>query len=379
MTNITLKKGNQNIALVFDGNGTLTHRYLFGDGIDRIEADEQVATNTTLWALTDHLGSVRDVVDNSGTVQNHIVYDAFGNITSQTNSTVVFRNSYTGQEFDSESGLFSYGGRYYDPFTGKFIQEDKIGFSGQDANLYRYVKNNSVNYTDPTGYLVGEPSEFRVRVPIPPAPPISAPTGPTRIPGFPKFNPVLELIKQLVFPEPTADDDTITPISNRIRQSPKPTVKKNVPMGEFSYNRAFSPYKPDPNSCQDKKKKECIPKSSNITLGGSYSEVRATNEGGEVHHMPSYGGISKSGIALSRGKAPAICMTIMDHQQTASHSSKTYTDKQAGSIITLGRFGFEVAQNSDILDVRGKFGSKYDFGIIQMQNYSQQLLSKLFR
>jgi hypothetical protein len=76
---------NQNIALVFDGNGTLTHRYPFGDGIDQIEADEQLATGTTLWALTDHLGSVRDVVDNSDTVQNHIVYDAFGNIISQSN------------------------------------------------------------------------------------------------------------------------------------------------------------------------------------------------------------------------------------------------------------------------------------------------------
>ncbi len=142
---------NQNIALVFDGNGTLTHRYLFGDGIDQIEADEQVATGTTLWALTDHLGNVRDVVDNSGTVQNHIVYDAFGNIISQSNSSVNFRNTYTGQEFDSESGLFNYGGRYYDPFTGKFIQEDKIGFGGGDTNLSRYVENSPIVFIDPKG------------------------------------------------------------------------------------------------------------------------------------------------------------------------------------------------------------------------------------
>jgi YD repeat-containing protein len=80
---------NQNIALVFDGSGNLTNRYMFGNGIDQIEADEKVTTGTTLWAFTDHLGSVRDVVDNSGTVQNHIVYDAFGNITSQSNSSVI--------------------------------------------------------------------------------------------------------------------------------------------------------------------------------------------------------------------------------------------------------------------------------------------------
>ena len=44
-----------------------------------------------LWALTDHLGSVRDVVDSSGAVLNHIVYDAFGGVTSQTDESVVFR------------------------------------------------------------------------------------------------------------------------------------------------------------------------------------------------------------------------------------------------------------------------------------------------
>jgi RHS repeat-associated protein len=142
---------NQNIALVFDGNGLLKNRYLFANGIDQIEADEQFATGTTLWALTDHLGSVRDVVDNSGVSQNHIVYDAFGNITSQSNSSVIFRNTYTGQEFDPESGLFSYGGRYYDPYNGKFIQEDKIGFSGEDINLYRYVENSPIVFNDPTG------------------------------------------------------------------------------------------------------------------------------------------------------------------------------------------------------------------------------------
>ena len=53
----------------------------------------------------DHLGSVRDVVDDSGTVLNHVVYDAFGGVTSQTDESVVFRYGYTAREFDAESGL----------------------------------------------------------------------------------------------------------------------------------------------------------------------------------------------------------------------------------------------------------------------------------
>jgi RHS repeat-associated protein len=140
---------NQNIALEFDGNGSLTHRYLFADGIDQIEADE--SNGSVLWGLVDHLGSVRDVVDNSGTVRNHISYDSFGNITAQTDSSVVFRYGYTGREFDKESGLYYYRSRPYDPTTGRFIQEDKIGFRGGDLNLSRYVRNSPVGAIDPTG------------------------------------------------------------------------------------------------------------------------------------------------------------------------------------------------------------------------------------
>ena len=41
--------------------------------------------------------------------------------------------------------------RPYNPETGTFISEDPIGFGGGDPNLYRYVFNNSINFTDPHG------------------------------------------------------------------------------------------------------------------------------------------------------------------------------------------------------------------------------------
>jgi RHS repeat-associated protein len=143
---------NQNIDLIFDEYGNVNHRYLFGDGVDQIEADE--SNGNVLWALSDHLGSVRDVVDNSGTVLNHIVYDAFGAVTSQTNESVVFRYGYTARELDAESGLQYNRARYLDSFTGRFISEDPISFQGGDSNLYRYVTNNSLNNIDPSGLEV---------------------------------------------------------------------------------------------------------------------------------------------------------------------------------------------------------------------------------
>ncbi|MCA6557711.1 MAG: DUF2778 domain-containing protein [Pseudanabaena sp. M114S2SP2A07QC] len=140
---------DQNIALVFEENGNVNHRYLFGNGVDQIEADE--TNGTVLWALTDHLGSVRDVVDDSGTVLNHVVYDAFGGVTSQTDESVVFRYGYTARELDAESGLQYNRARYLDSFTGKFISEDPIGFQAGDSNLYRYVFNSPTNFIDPSG------------------------------------------------------------------------------------------------------------------------------------------------------------------------------------------------------------------------------------
>lgn len=85
------------IVLQFDGIGpddlpmiSLSHRYLWGPGVDMLLADEQVAWNsaneylegTTYWTLGDHLGSIRDVVD--GEVRLHRAYDSFGNVVDET-------------------------------------------------------------------------------------------------------------------------------------------------------------------------------------------------------------------------------------------------------------------------------------------------------
>ncbi|MGB3654038.1 MAG: FG-GAP-like repeat-containing protein [Rivularia sp. (in: cyanobacteria)] len=145
-----------NIALTFDGNGTQTHRYLHGAVVDQILADED-ANGNTLWTLTDNVGTVRDLVDSSGTVQNHITYDSFGNVTNQTNSTINTRFGYTGREFDEETGQYYYRARYYDSGVGRFISEDPIGFAGGDTNLYRYVANRPVDNIDPYG-------EFKVEL-----------------------------------------------------------------------------------------------------------------------------------------------------------------------------------------------------------------------
>jgi RHS repeat-associated protein len=148
------------ISLVFDGTGNQTHRYLYGMNIDQVLAVD--GNSQTQWFLTDHQGSVKDVVDNTGSVVSHIQYDSFGNIQSQT-TPVELRYAYTGREWDGESGQYYYRARYYDAGVGRFISEDPIGFNAGDGNLTRYVFNSSVNFVDPSGKDVwietGDPSQ----------------------------------------------------------------------------------------------------------------------------------------------------------------------------------------------------------------------------
>jgi RHS repeat-associated protein len=151
----------------------LSHRYLWGPAVDQLLADEQIGSTSseTLWALTDHLGSVRDVVDSNGDQRIHRAFDSFGNVTSETHYDASGNNvsagqtgyvdvafEFTGRYFDDTTGLQNNLNRWYDPTTGRWINEDPIGFDAGDPNLYRYVGNAPTMYNDPTGqYMSGNP------------------------------------------------------------------------------------------------------------------------------------------------------------------------------------------------------------------------------
>lgn len=147
-----------NVLLDFadtDGPGgappTLRTRYLFGSGMDSILAQEDVATGEVMWLLTNAQGSVTDLVDSSGVVVNHIQYDSFGNIASQSNAEASTRYLFTSREFEVETGLYYFRARYYEPRLGRFISQDPEHFAAGDTNLYRYVSNSPYNGIDPTG------------------------------------------------------------------------------------------------------------------------------------------------------------------------------------------------------------------------------------
>ena len=101
--------------------------------------------------LPDKLGSVRDIVSTSGTVLDHVVYDSFGNIVTETNASNGDRFKYAGMQFDAAIGQYYDDARWYSPSNGTFISLDPMGFSAGTVNLFGYTGDDPTNATDPTG------------------------------------------------------------------------------------------------------------------------------------------------------------------------------------------------------------------------------------
>ncbi len=137
----------------YSAGGAVAARYLFGDRIDENLARWLPAAGTA-WYLTDHLGTVRDLVNAVGAVVDHIDYGGFGNILSQANAGVGDRYGFTGRDEDAATGDNFLRYRYYDPRVGRFTTEDPLRFAAGATNLVGYVQNNPISNSDPRGLLL---------------------------------------------------------------------------------------------------------------------------------------------------------------------------------------------------------------------------------
>ena len=106
------------------------------------------------------------IYDGTGAVVANYNYDAWGNVISVTDANdaaitdlthIANVNSlrYLGYYYDSETGFYLTGTKYYDPEIGRFINADgeisDVGGNALGYNLFAYCFNNPVNMDDPTG------------------------------------------------------------------------------------------------------------------------------------------------------------------------------------------------------------------------------------
>ena len=118
------------------------------------------------WYISDGLGTVRAVVDSSGTSVGGYSSDEYGRQTALT-GTIDRPHTYTGSlgvrnEVGSDSQLLYARQRWYDPGLGRWLSADPIGFAG-GLNLYAYCGGDPVNRVDPSGLVEGEELFFAGR------------------------------------------------------------------------------------------------------------------------------------------------------------------------------------------------------------------------
>ncbi|MBK6515474.1 MAG: RHS repeat-associated core domain-containing protein [Polyangiaceae bacterium] len=117
-----------------------------------------VTPTATYRLVTDHLGSVRRVVDvATGVVVQELEYDAWGRVLLDTNPGLQ-PFGFAGGLYDPDTGLVRFGARDYDAETGRWTAKDPIRFGG-GINLYAYT-TDPVNQFDSTGTFFCNPTEY---------------------------------------------------------------------------------------------------------------------------------------------------------------------------------------------------------------------------
>jgi RHS repeat-associated protein len=101
--------------------------------------------------LFDANGNITAYVNEQGVIVAEYTYDAFGGIIAQSGSMAdAFRHRFSTKYYDTETGLYYYGYRFYDPAMHRWLNRDPIEEKG-GLNLYAFCGNDGVNGWDLLG------------------------------------------------------------------------------------------------------------------------------------------------------------------------------------------------------------------------------------
>ncbi len=113
---------------------------------------------TTYYYVLNLQGDAISIITHWGESYGSYTYDAWGNVIAQSGTLATVNPiRYRGYYYDSETGLYYLGSRYYDPVVKRFISADSASlitantYALSDKNLFSYCDNNPVSRSDDGG------------------------------------------------------------------------------------------------------------------------------------------------------------------------------------------------------------------------------------
>ena len=164
--------GNCEIRRVIEGDDLATGRVLeeihstsIGYGADRIATHQRwakgdppagVGRSQTRFALNDQIGSSLLEFDEAGSLLTFEEFYPYGDAAiiaaGNADQTRLKRCRYSGKERDSNTGIYYYGFRYYQPQAGRWLSADPAG-PVDGMNTYGFVKGNPATFLDAAGLM----------------------------------------------------------------------------------------------------------------------------------------------------------------------------------------------------------------------------------
>ncbi|MDI6699579.1 MAG: DUF5675 family protein, partial [Candidatus Saccharicenans sp.] len=139
----------------YDGYGVCLREYIYVGA--KMVAEYQPATGKYYYYTTDQINSTRVVTDDNGNVVYAAMHDPYGGVHHTWANAFNPELKFSGKEQDTESGLYYFGARYYDPTLYRFLSPDPVIPTGpalynpQRWNLYGYCLGNPICFVDPKG------------------------------------------------------------------------------------------------------------------------------------------------------------------------------------------------------------------------------------
>jgi|GEM_PF-4255439 len=141
---------------IFVGETRIVSKITYEDLVNNAEVEQ----SNTYFYHPDHLGSSNIITDNNGYEYEHLEYTPYGETWFEESQEPMLNKiayKFTGKELDTETGLYYFGARYYDPKTSRWISADPIYDGVRDGlSIYMYCRNNPIIYHDPNGLEANE-------------------------------------------------------------------------------------------------------------------------------------------------------------------------------------------------------------------------------